>query len=860
MPLPGISANRQQSQAGALERIAILAARLLDCEFAAVIANGKTRACTIWRNEPELALIADALRERIRTTPALWFHDLWMDASLARLNGRLRFCAVARIDDAGVLIVAGREPRDSSLKALRHLSDLASLAANDLDLERRRVRLKDSQDARRSDEQLLDKTLELTKFNEDLRQIHRLSTSTYASLDQMLADYLDTGRAIFGLAFGAITQVRGRYGTIVASSSDRIGATAELDSETSAAVAEDRQTLAIQGGDHPSYLGAPIIVDDEVWGILSFTAPHRRWRDFATHEIELIELMAKSIARSLLERRMLAARRNAEALETDRGEALEMIAKNEPLDRVMRRIEKLVERQVPNVAASIDLTGRDPDAAASVVIRSGAGERLGTLSVVWKIAVYPREAPLDILEMAAQLAAIAIEHRRLTDRLEFQARHDVLTGLANRELFTSILDTELAAARRSGRMVAVAFVDLDRFKQINDHWGHAAGDIVLRETARRISQCLQPGEAAGRLGGDEFVVMLTAAQSREESAKRTQEILEAVRAPIELEGQSVAVTASIGLSLYPQCLHAGTPDTAEALLAGADQAMYQVKNNGKNGVLLSNAEASGVRATNLQLEYSLDRALRNGEFRLYFQPVFDIRQGAGIALEEMEVLLGWDHPELGPIGPAQFIPIAEQCGRIAQIGAWVLREACRQSAEWRRRGLRAVRLAINVSPLQFEEPGFVELVEEVLAESGLPPGAIELELTESAIVKDIQGALPKIERLRELGVPLTLDDFGTGYSALSYLCWMPVSTLKIDRSFVAGMATSDHMRTLVQAIIAMAHSMNLTVVAEGVENESQFELLQQQRCDLVQGHLLSEPLPVEKMEHWLRREARAAAG
>ncbi len=842
MAFLGASTHRQHAQLSALERITVLAARLLDSFSAAIVMGSKTRACTGWNNEPELSALAEAACERIRNAPTLWFRDLRQDPLLRRVNGKFRFCAMARIDGwdgnaIGVLVVGDREPRDSSLKALRHLSDLASLAANELELEQRRTRLKDQPESRRTQEQLLDKTLELTKFSEDLRQIHRLSTSSYSSVDEMLRDYVETGRTIFGLSAGAVTQLPA----------------AENSPPGVALVAQDRQTLALN--EVESFLGAPIVVDDELWGVLSFSAPHRRWREFTSHEVELIELMAKSIGRSLLERRMLAARQKAEDLELDRSEALEMVAKNRPLEEVLAQIEGLVERQYPLLAAAIRVgAGEAKPAAASVNIAGGGGELLGTLTVDWRVAGQPRRVDTEFLEMAAQLAAIAIEHRRLTDQLEFQAQHDVLTNLPNRALFTATLQRAMEHAAANRGQVSVVFIDLDRFKQINDHWGHAAGDQVLKETARRICGCLKPGELAARLGGDEFVAMLTEAESKQAAVSRSNEILDAVRAPMEIEGHTLVVTASVGLSLYPQSLHSGAADSAEALLAGADQAMYQVKNNGKNSVRLSNAETHDARATSLQLEYSLDRALRNGEFRLYFQPVLDIREGAGIALEEMEVLLGWDHPELGRIGPAQFIPIAEQCGMIAPIGAWVLREACRQSAEWRKRGLRPVRLAVNVSPLQFDGADFVELVEAALAESALPASALELELTESAILKDIHGALPKLERLRKLGVRLTLDDFGTGYSALSYLRWMPVDTLKIDRSFVAEMATSEHTRTLVQAIIALAHNMRLTVVAEGVETERQFELLSQQKCDHVQGHLLSEPLPVEAMERWLLRE------
>ncbi len=846
MAFPGVSQPRRSPPAGALDRIALLAERLLDASASAIVAGSKTRSCTAWHAEPALSALADAVGARIESAPSLWFRDLWQDATLRRVDGEFRFLAVTRIDGSngeplGVLIVAGPEPRSSSLRALRHLSDLASLAANEFEAESRLARYKEHPGNRHTREQLLDKTLELTKFSEDLRQIHRLSTTQYTAVEEMFADYLETGRGIFGLASGAILC----DGAVVAGRR-----TEALPDGVASQVERHRQTLTGDGtGSRPSYIAAAIVVDDEVWGVLSFGSPHRRWREFSSHEIELMELMAKSMGRSLLERRMLAARRRAESLERDRSQALEMVAKNRPLAEVLAKIAAMVERQCPAVEARLAEGAADVPAAAIVPIVAGDGERLGTLSVTWRAGTACRELEPDVLEMAAQLAAIAMEHRRLTGRLEFQAQHDVLTGLPNRAVFTA----ELQRAMEAGRAVCVVFLDLDRFKQINDHWGHAIGDLVLRETARRICACLKPGESASRLGGDEFVATISAGGDAD-AMERSERILNAVRAPIAFDGQTLTVTASAGVSLYPQSLPADATRSAEALLAGADQAMYHVKKNGRNGARLSSSESSDARATSLQLEYSLGRALREGEFRLYFQPVFDVREGSGIAFEEMEVLLGWDHPRLGRIEPGRFIPIAEQCGMIAEIGEWVLRTACRQSAEWRASGLPAVRLAVNVSPLQFEAEGFVELVEAALEENSLPGEALELELTEGAILKDMPAAAAKLERLRKLGVHLTLDDFGTGYSALSFLRSLPVDTLKIDRSFVAETVASAHTRTLVEAIIAMAHSMGLTVVAEGVETEAQFQLLVKQRCDYIQGHLLSAPLTAVEARRWLTQQ------
>jgi diguanylate cyclase (GGDEF)-like protein len=859
MGIPASSVQRRHDpRSSVLERICVLAARLADASAAAVIAEGPSVcAASDWAAAGHLA----ALRQHGSSadTPYAWHTSVpigaWDGAPAA-------------------LLIAAAQPRTLTAHALGHLRDLAVLAARELDVERRRSRPADQPERRRTQEQLLDKTLELTKFNEDLRQIHRLSTTNYGTLEALLKDYLKTGRDIFGLACAMLLKVRGRYGSVVAVRSDdgpASGITADLDKLCCGAVVDEQRTLAapalaldplFDGRANPGgaarhcYIGAPVLVDGEVWGVLSFSASHQRWREFTSHEVELIELMAKGIGRFLSESRMRAGRERAETLEADRSRVLELVAKNHPLDDVLQRIGAMVERQSPALAVRISaghaLQGDSDCLAATMPVTSGAGEMLGQVRADWRVAVQPRRVDAGLLEMAAQLAAIAIEQRRLTERLQYQAQHDVLTNLPNRSLFTQTLTGAMSAARNGEGPLAVVFVDLDRFKQINDHWGHAVGDKVLRETAARITGRLRPGDAGGRLGGDEFVAMLTGVQGREDAVDRAREILDAVRAPIEVDGHRLTVTASIGLSLYPQ---SGSGDSAEALLAGADEAMYQVKHSGKNSVMLSRPEAFDARATSLQLEHSLRRGLENGEFRLYYQPVLDIRAGQGLALDELEVLLGWDHPKLGRIGPAQFIPIAEECGMIAPLGAWVLREACLQSAEWRRAGLPPVRIAVNVSPLQFSDQGFVDIVDAALAESGLPAEGLELELTESAILSDISASLPKLERLRALGVRITLDDFGTGYSSLSYLRWMPVKSLKIDRSFVAEMTASANTQTLVQAMIALAHSMNLTVVAEGIEREEQFEMLARMDCDCAQGHLFGEPLPVEEMEQWLAREA-----
>jgi len=933
------TASIAAERGGALERISALAARLLELPISAVylLGSGKPQLRAsigpLMECEWELReLVSHFRNELILGEPRVIPRDL-----LARRNGAVRAAVCVLIPNwegtaIGVLVAAGVRWCEMKEVALGHLCDLSNLAGNEIELERRRSHAGQSLERRKTQEQLLEKTLELAKFGEDLRQLHRLSTTNHDSMEHLFNDYLETGRAILGMSCGVVVQVRGRYAVIRAICSDGIpvrpSTTFELSQSYCGLVCDDRTTVACSWvGDHPvlssrphyasvkqaAYIGAPVIVDGEVYGVLSFSSPHARWRPFSSHETELIELMAKSIGRSILEGRMQDARHRAELLDQDRSQVLEMVAKDLPLDVVLNQIANMVERQSAALAVAIhevrdnhlfcmaapsmpeqfrrrmqgvplaqgaqcclsaafsrktevfesahahcDLNGPWASiheycwqACGSSPILSGNGELLGMLTVYWKVAVQPRHVDAELIEMAGSLAAIGIEHRRLTDRLAFQAHHDILTGLPNRSLLTRVLARQIEEASQDNRTLAVVFIDLDRFKQINDHLGHAAGDEVLRVTASRLASCLERDEVAARIGGDEFVAVLTQPHDEAMVRSRAREILEVVRAPIDWNGQPLYITASLGLSLYPQ-----TGSTPEELLANADLAMYRVKNNGKNDVDCFVAELENERLARIELEHAL-RAVVDGadceQMRLSFQPIVDIRGAEGISLEGFEVLLSWEHPLLGRVSPLQFIPIAEECGLIGPLGAWVLRQACRQSAAWQHAGFAPVRISVNVSALQFARPDFVETVEAALIESGLHGSLLELELTESAIMEDIETATPKLQRLRMMGVRLSLDDFGTGYSSLGYLRWIPVDCLKIDQSFLAGIDTSAGAFTLVQTILALAHNMGLAVVAEGVENERQLELLRGINCDMAQGHLFGTPLPAAAVERLLNR-------
>ncbi|HYI95289.1 MAG TPA: EAL domain-containing protein [Bryobacteraceae bacterium] len=456
----------------------------------------------------------------------------------------------------------------------------------------------------------------------------------------------------------------------------------------------------------------------------------------------------------------------------------------------------------------------------------------------------PHPQAREVLELMAKGVAAAIHQRQLTDQLAYQANHDALTGLPNRLMLQKRLDVALQNAAKEENIVAVLFLDLDRFKQINDTLGHEVGDIVLREIALRLQACTHRDDTLARMGGDEFTAILTRLETPDAAADYARKLLTAVRTPCRAAGRELFVTVSIGISLYPK-----DGSDAVTLLRNADSAMYAAKHRTKNDVVFFTAEASATARKSLELETHLRRALERNEFQMHYQPQVDLEG----ELASLEALLVWDSPELGRIPPSRFIPIAEETGMILQIGTWVLQRACGQMADWKRAGLDPVPLAVNVSAMQIVEPNFVSMVAAALHDSGIPAHALELELTESLIMKDAEAAAALMHDLRALGVRIAIDDFGTGYSSLSYLRQLPADSVKIDQSFLHGSEFGPATLALVKAIVVLAHNLGLTVTAEGVETEEQFDLIRKAGCDLVQGHLFGAGLPREAVESLLRQ-------
>ncbi len=430
------------------------------------------------------------------------------------------------------------------------------------------------------------------------------------------------------------------------------------------------------------------------------------------------------------------------------------------------------------------------------------------------------------------------------EQLAFEARHDNLTGLPNRAHFMDLFETALRGAGRRDRL-ALLFIDLDRFKQVNDTLGHAMGDRILRQIATRLGALVTAsGDVVARMAGDEFMVLFTGVPDEQAAASAGARILDALREPYRIDEYELFVTPSIGLSVSPR-----DGRDAASLLHRADLAMYRAKAEGGSKLQVFNSGLHGRAMQQFELENDLRRAVERGELELSYQPLVTI----GGELEGLEALLAWNHPKLGRIAPLQFIPIAEESGQIVPIGSWVIEQACRTAADWLSAGLRAVRVSVNVSALQFARSDFVESVAGALAATRFPAGLLELELTETFVLRDIEESARRMKRIRALGVSIAIDDFGAGYSSLNYLRRLPANSLKIDQSFLRDLAGPGGSAAVVQGIILLAHSMGLTVVAEGVETLQELELLRAAGCDKVQGHIYGEPLREEEVRDLLAR-------
>ena len=452
---------------------------------------------------------------------------------------------------------------------------------------------------------------------------------------------------------------------------------------------------------------------------------------------------------------------------------------------------------------------------------------------VWVALTAIRDAGGEVSNYMAVLSDIT-ERKRLEEHTRHLAEHDFLTDLPNRVLFLDRLHQALASARRKHGSLAVMFLDLDRFKGINDSFGHHAGDVVLKEVAGRLTGCVRGVDTVSRQGGDEFVVILADIGGVDQAAHVANTIMQAVARPVRHGNHSVSLSVSIGIAIYPN-----DGDDLDTLLQHADVAMYHAKQNGRNAFSFFNSEMNAHVVERVLMENNLRQALANQEFMLAYQPEINIASGLTIGVE---ALIRWRHPQRGLLMPDQFIDIAQDCGLMVQIGEWVLGEACAQARGWRDRGFPVV-VAVNLCAMQFMDPNLVEAVDAALAHSGLAPEFLDLEITEAALMNGDDATIATVNALRQRGVQLTIDDFGTGYSSLSTLRRFPLSKLKIDRSFIDDITSKPADATMIPAIIAVARSLKLRVIAEGVETAEQLRFLQQHGCDEYQGYYASMATP-----------------
>jgi diguanylate cyclase (GGDEF)-like protein/PAS domain S-box-containing protein len=610
--------------------------------------------------------------------------------------------------------------------------------------------------------------------------------------------------------------------------------------------------------------------------------------------------------------RDITERRQADQLRDGQSEILEMIATSAPLNAILERVIRLIEAQMSGIVGSVLLLDADGvhlrpgaapgiDAAYTAAIDGVAiGPKAGSCGTaiyrrqpvvvkdiaedpLWEscrelalwfgyrscwstpilshdgralgaFAMYsgePREPTAGesrLLDIAVRIAGIAIERKRAEDRIRFMANHDVLTELPNRSLLAASLAEAMRYAASEAKWAAVAFLDVDDFKPINDSLGHGAGDELLKALSKRMVRSAGPRDTIIRLGGDEFVVILADLPNGVEAVSGSVKKLKAaISEPIRIAGHDVRVTSSIGVAIYPN-----DGADVDTLLINADTAMYHAKQNGKDNYQLFTPDLTAKARERLSLQKELQTAISESQFVLFYQPQVEVKTGRVFAVE---ALIRWMHPVRGLVPPMQFIPLAEETGLIMEIGDWVLEEACRQNKEWQAKGMPPIVVSVNVSPRQFKDKDLAHRVAEKLQRTGLAPQYLELEVTESLIMHDLDQAIATMEKLKDLGVRLSIDDFGTGYSSLTALRRFPVHRLKIDKSFIQHVLTSESDTALASAMISLGQRLKLRVIAEGVETDQQIQFLKENNCDEMQGYYFSKPVTAADVEPILRSPA-----
>ncbi len=479
------------------------------------------------------------------------------------------------------------------------------------------------------------------------------------------------------------------------------------------------------------------------------------------------------------------------------------------------------------------LTGLDDETQAALALEKGARDYLVKMRV---------DSTLLIRSIR-----YAIERHQSEDRLQYLTHYDALTDLPNRQFFHHSLNDLIQHANLSQNLMAVLILDLDRFKVINDTLGHETGDQLLQSVANRLTRVIQKNDVTARIGGDEFTVILNGLNNLEEVSAIAQRILATLSKPIVIQGRELFVTTSMGISLYPT----DGKDT-ETLIKKADIAMYRAKGLGRNNFQFYNYAMDTTSLEKLALENSLRKAIRQNQISIHYQPVLDLSQRRIVG---MEALVRWQHPQYGLINPNRFIPLAEEIGLISSLGEWVLLNACKQNKQWQNAGFAPIQISVNFSARQFEHINLVNIIKNALNESELDPNYLVLEITESTLVRDIDFTVAILKELKRIGVHISIDDFGTGYSALSYLKKLPIDTIKIDESFIRDITTDPDDAAITTAIIAMAKSLNLEIIAEGVESIQQLEFLRSIGCHLIQGYISGKPAPANEITKLLQAKS-----
>jgi diguanylate cyclase (GGDEF)-like protein len=503
-----------------------------------------------------------------------------------------------------------------------------------------------------------------------------------------------------------------------------------------------------------------------------------------------------------------------------------------------QRTQAFVGRSVEMLLAGV---------AAAIALALGA-----TWTIGGAVARPLAERTAQLVRSNELLRGEIAERRQAEERVKFMAHHDALTGLANRLLFEDRVNRAIALASRAQEQVGVVFIDLDHFKDINDSLGHHAGDQLLKDVAQRLQSCLRAADSVGRLGGDEFVLALPGLKRHQDAMQIADKVIEALREPFRIGHNELHVSASLGIGLYPSDGH-----DAHSLLRAADTAMYHAKASGRSNAQYYFAHLNEAAQRRLAIANRLHQALQRDELAVHYQPQVDLQTGRVFSVE---ALLRWQAEEFRDVTPGEFVRIAEETGLIVPIGEWVLREACLQVQLWRVAGHRDMQVAVNLSPRQLRTPGFAGTVAAVLAETGLPAAALELEITEGMLMQQGGDNAHVLGELAALGVRLAVDDFGTGYSNLGYLRRFPITSLKIDQSFVRGLPAEANDAAIVTTIMAMALGLRLKVVAEGVETQEQADFLFQHGCLAAQGYLFGRPVPAGEIPGELLRRRGAAAG